>query len=100
MANDVAETLDKARALIEAGWAQHHYEINGCYCALGAIEAAAGRDWRQAAEVVAPLAAAIGRPAGDGDREIGGWNDAPERTQAEVIQAFKEAAALARAGAL
>ncbi len=101
MANDVAETLDKARALIEKGWIQQSYSFNGRYCTLGAIEAAANVDcWREVPEVLAPLEAVIGRPAGVGKGHIAGWNDNPKRTQAEVVQAFKEAAALARAGAL
>ncbi len=101
MANEVADTLDKARALIEKGWIQGAYAFEGCYCALGAIEAAAQAfTWRDVPLVLAPLELAVGRKAGIGNNEIAGWNDDPERTQAEVVQAFKEAAALARAGAL
>ncbi len=107
MANDVAETLDKARALIEKGWTQgasargkskRQVELNSpsavCFCASGAINRAAPRFGGVYAAASEALKRAIGQ------RFIVAWNDAEGRTQAEVIQAFKEAAALARAGAL
>ena len=103
--NEVADTLDRARALIEKGWTQgvmargksgRAVSVRGnsavCFCASGAIDRVA--TWDGYSVVAVALRAAIG------GLNIPCWNDAPERTQAEVVQAFKEAAALARAGAL
>ncbi len=110
MASDVADTLDKARALIEKGWTQDAEARNAdgldvadldpscddvepvCWCAGGAMFTVKGD--LSYTTVAAVFNAATGAEC------VAEWNDAEGRTQAEVIQAFKEAAALARAGAL
>lgn len=95
----IADKLDEARALIEKGWCQRAFakDANGkkvfswhpsavCWCAIGAINATEpnnGGPWRYLEKVVG--------------RSPDTWNDAPERTQAEVIEAFRKAAELARA---
>ncbi len=101
----VAEVLDRAADLIEpeGRWTQHWFAkgddggelpelspLASCWCGVGAIFAAAGRSEKVGAEF---LTAAVG--VDDiGDFEV--WNDAPERTQAEVVAKLREAAALAR----
>jgi hypothetical protein len=60
-----------------------------CWCALGAIQAAAHHAaFRSSAQ------ARLERLVGN----IPDWNDAPERTQPEVVTALRRAATLARAG--
>lgn len=107
----VADVLERAADLIEpeGAWTQHHYARNEygtpfihcsrypegvatCFCANGAINVAAGNkpteDYTPATNFFADMFA-------DGDS--GDWNDAPARTQAEVVAKLREAAALARA---
>jgi hypothetical protein len=57
-----------------------------CWCIMGAIEAE-GAHWNGAAT------RAVERLVHD---TAGSWNDAPERTQAEVVAKLREAATLAR----
>jgi hypothetical protein len=98
------QILVEARELIAKGWTQLAYakKANGdvtddrdgsgvCFCALGAIRRASGSytDCQPAAGV---FRAAIGSAF------IDGWNDAPGRTQAEVLEAFDRAIA-AKGGA-
>lgn len=104
----IADKLDEARALIEKGWTQRTY-LSGpsgkeCFCSLGAIGVAVtGKalpmfGWCEGP--VAPVVTAFGLAIGaDNPGKVADWNDAPERIQAEVIDAFKRAAELARAGA-
>jgi hypothetical protein len=108
---EVADVLERAAALIEpeGAWLQERYSngsdiLDGgglglfnasCWCAEGAIAKVLGvfgpsaESW--ADRFVAPLY----------DWDSGGlafFNDAPERTQAEVVAKLREAAALSRAG--
>lgn len=92
----VADKLDAAAALIGRGWCQHALEHKGNVCALGALnEALTGHPYRlalgHAAYGALKMAAGI-------EFDIAGWNNAPERTQAEVIAAFRKAADMVRAG--
>jgi hypothetical protein len=108
----VAEKLREARALIAKGWTQDAEARNAagadiqdvdpafedvepvCWCAAGAIFWATGIDeYSTAADV---LVAAIGERT---RHFIPQWNDAPERTQAEVLQAFDRAIELAESQA-
>lgn len=73
-----------------AGWGDDEDVV--CYCARGAIQAALA-DHGSAIEY-APLGY-LKRAAGHS--VIPTWNDAPERTQAEVVAKLREAAALAAA---
>jgi hypothetical protein len=95
----IAEKLDEARKLIEArGWCRNNYTCGGKVCALGAINAVTSGNptlefrtpW---SAMTCALADAIGA---SGTSEIPTWNDAPERTQAEVIEAFRKASQLSR----
>lgn len=102
----VADKLREARALIEpeGAWVQGSYAytaskralITGsqegavCWCAVGAIDKSCQgepRLWRKAADF---LGDAVGCA-------IPKWNDAPERTHAEVLAAFDKAIELAEA---
>jgi hypothetical protein len=95
---DISNKLREARALIERGWCQRAYgrDADGCsvyednpsaicWCASGAINAKADYAARRV------FGEAIGTDC------IPGWNDAPERTQAEVLAAFDKAIELAEA---
>lgn len=96
----VADILEKAAKLIERrGWTQGAYDRSSqhgvSYCALGACFAA-----RSNADVGAindRLAQAVAAALGFQDPgEVARWNDAPERTQPEVVVKLREAAATAR----
>ena len=106
----VADVLERAADLVEPegawtqeayartasrtplGWGAHPSAV--CWCALGAIDAQqAGPIWARAAYM---LADAVGAKRTRFNSEIGAWNDAPHRTQAEVVAKLREAAALAR----
>lgn len=97
---DVAEVLRKARAKItpEGAWTQEYLARDAancpvsevdpsavCWCAFGVIGAVSSMDTWMAAIGI------FGRAIGE--RAIGYWNDAPERTHAEVLAAFDKAIA-------
>lgn len=107
----VADVLERAADLIEpeGAWTQGWFardkegeEVNitspraVCFCALGAIGRIAGdfgsftwrvREFAEAAAGLAATATQVGLVA---------FNDAPTRTQGEVVSALREAAAKAR----
>jgi hypothetical protein len=99
----VADKLREARALIERGWTQGanaRDEMGDrlfvdtdeavCFCMMGAIIAAVPPDQLLAAEHLLKRAV--------NDEGVEYWNDAPERTQSEVLAAFDKAIELAEAG--
>lgn len=103
-----AEVLRKAADLIEpeGAWTQGHgardedgapitssSEAAVCWCAFGAIWHAQGR------MIIGetPAEAALGKVIGGA--RIDDWNDAPGRTQAEVVAALRKAADLAERSA-
>lgn len=105
----VAEVLEAAASLIEpeGAWTQGAYyrDANGreiyadrreaaCFCALGAIRIAGDYD----ASGLPDLNPAAQVLEGVLDTGVGihEWNDAPGRTQAEVVAKLREAAAVAR----
>ncbi|WP_380778018.1 hypothetical protein [Sphingomonas sp. R86520] len=95
----VADVLERAADLIEpeGAWIRGSFvgERNGieCFCAMGAIDRAAGTDQDLDETVIfSTLRKVIGR------QSIVSWNDSPERTQPEVVAALRRAATLARAG--
>lgn len=94
--SEIAVKLREARALIERGWCQRAFIKNtpfGCaYCADGAICATAGDGEGEYGPMLAALKRATGVPS---HADIWSWNDTPERTQAEVLEAFDRAIALA-----
>lgn len=66
------------------------------YCAFGALVVAAGETMYSiptpaAARLVGPLCAYLKAQAG-GEGFVTAWNDAPERTQGEVVAAFESVA--------
>lgn len=102
----IADKLREARALIERGWTQGQYarDVHGegtdflkheavCFCAAGAI-GAANEHWPNSGlPGMALLSLAVG---GDGtETDILIWNDAKERSHAEVLAAFDQAIQLA-----
>jgi len=112
----VADKLREARALIERGWTQGadardlygdecspNEEEAECYCANGAIcrafYAASFTDRREQIHIAEGLLnTAIGQePGGPLHWPYIDWNDAPERTQAEVLAAFDRAIEIAEA---
>lgn len=94
MTQSIADVLDRAADLIAKGWMQGDWgSFRGeCFCAWGAImfgeSVMAGESERKAAHQFAKQH--IGAPS------LISWNDTPGRTQAEVVQALREAAAKAR----
>lgn len=107
-----AEILKAAREKVAAGWTQGENARDedgnpvgagaaACWCAYGAIDAATPREglgyaefYRVRSDAMLILRDAIGLP---GTNRIADWNDAPGRTQAEVLAAFDRAIALAEA---
>src|SRR4051812_6319473 len=102
----VAEVLERAADLIEpeGAWTQGVWarDASGagdpdvgqevCFCAFGAIYKSCGYRF---GEVGLAALTAVGDEV-DGFR-IQEWNDAPNRTQAEVVAKLREAAAISRA---
>jgi hypothetical protein len=114
----VADVLERAADLIEpeGAWTQHAFSRNAdgsvdrggeedddgiadnpvCWCALGAIATAAGVDLSFSGfpnNGIVKDAASAFRAVEPYPVD---WNDAPGRTQAEVVSKLREAAALAR----
>lgn len=98
----VAETLRRAKALIDAPekWTKGEFARNAkgrpclpreaaCFCTVGALVVACGPGQTSAFE---KLRAHFTRLVGG---SIGTWNDAPERTHAEVMAAFDRAIEIA-----
>lgn len=111
MTKSVKEILNAAADLLErpGAWTQGDYarddvglgigefseiEIEkggfepACFCMIGAVNRARGSD------LDASLWGALRRPIWDvlGEQNIADWNDAPGRTQAEVVAALRAAA--------
>lgn len=101
----IATVLDLAADKIEPkeAWVQRAFAINAfgkptdgydpnatCWCAYGALQSVAYHGFLldDAARVLTSIVGCIPD-----------WNDAPERTQPEVVAALRNAATLARAGA-
>lgn len=95
------DTLVAARALIaEPGmWTQRAFARNAnglpvsdsyglatCWCSVGAIRVASKRSSVRADTASALVRRGIGNP-----ESLAEWNDAPERTHAEVLEAFDRA---------
>ena len=83
------EILIEARKLVEKGWYQGR-DIVGCVCATDAIMTACRSGGGSPTEAFYHLRRANNIPIYIG---IIGWNDAPGRTQAEVLAAFDKAIA-------
>jgi len=103
----VSEVLDRAADLLtpEGAWTQGLFarDVTGyplpagfdagavCWCAVGAIEKVTGEECLEDLPVLAAQQLESVLPTA-----IPPWNDAPERTQEEVVAKLREAAALAR----
>lgn len=100
-----AQTLKEARKLIEKGWCQWVFaetsdrttvdvmDVDACrWCASGAIRHAA-KDGCNNLDAYDIFQCVIGTDY------VSEWNDAPDRTQAEVLAAFDKAIALAESEA-
>lgn len=102
---NVSEILSKAADLIEpeGAWTQgsaardaNGHEIDpqsreaACWCVYGALDRVAGDRFQRGIGFIEEAT---------GQVLISVWNDAPERTQAEVVAKLREAAELARTGA-
>jgi len=95
---NVAQVLTEARKLIAQGWTQGEYKrvVNGveCWCISGAIRQAAPYNNSTGSEFVALL-----RALRDDDFYLSSssnlteWNDAPCRTQEEVLALIDRAIA-------
>ncbi|MGD9890972.1 MAG: hypothetical protein AB7R89_28275 [Dehalococcoidia bacterium] len=88
--------LRRARELIATGWAQGWYarSINGrrarvsspkatSFCILGAISLASDEVSPAGYDLYIRTVTQVGGFVSD--RDVAGWNDAPERTQADVL---------------
>lgn len=96
--NPVVEVLRAAREKVANGWTKGTYRIvleSGClYCADGAILWSGG----PSVDECHSRAERFLRQVIGGDRtSVVKWNDAPERTQEEVVNAFTKAIELAEA---
>jgi hypothetical protein len=115
----IADILDRAADLIEpeGWWCQEAFARDSfgesvhpsspdavCFCATGAVTRAAGNRHVERHKALQVLANDFSPPPEflghiGGNRYVSAmaaWNDAPERTQSEVVSKLREAAALAR----
>jgi hypothetical protein len=106
----VAATLAEARKLIAQGWTQDAFyddeDGRGCYClagAVGAVDAASAKLTKgrvnfvfySRSKSIAALSACLGgRGGGAGAVDlVTEWNDAPDRTQEDVLALIDRAIA-------
>lgn len=101
LTDETRAVLRAARELVARGWNQGSYAVDAegrrtawggddavAWCAVGATHRSAGRSGPILPAITA-LRAAVGLPP---DVTLPEWNDAPERTQAEVLAALDRAA--------
>lgn len=83
----ISEVLFKAAQIIERdGWCQNDYKNGNCLCPLGAIRVACGHQAnKENSEVTQPTCEFLRDFL---DKPVWCWNDAPERTAEEVIDAL------------
>lgn len=103
--NPVIERLRLGRARVAEAWCQKYFSSDGhAVCAAGGITRTIAPARVTQLAIVDPeydnalgfLAAALGVPV----YRIAAWNDAPERTQADVLALYDKAIDLAIADAL
>ena len=91
--DEASKVLLRAADLVEDGrltWVQGSENCRGSnVCAAIAIQRAADGTWGVAPEARARFAAAVG---GGSTYDIWHWNDAPGRTQAEVVAKLRSVA--------
>lgn len=93
------EVLEKARRFVANGWCQGDYIKGDRLCLFGALNLAVGVQVdcdEKPSDFDNDLYRRLGAAAGVPYDELVWWNDAPERTQAEVVAAFDKAIQLAR----
>lgn len=94
--------LMHAKTLIKRGWCQgagnretrSWFRRKTSYCSFGAMRAVSGGDYMRGVELAAIFNAANGNHL-QLLKELWAWNDAPERTKADVLAAFDKAIAYA-----
>jgi hypothetical protein len=90
----VVDQLKTARRRIARKWGQGAYYKDGAYCAVGALEPTGDYVERYAPDAFGLLSAIV---APDENVPMSGhviqWNDQPQRTKAEVLEAFDVAIA-------
>lgn len=104
----VKELLIRARGRIEKGWCQGAYAKNAdgdgvgatdpdatSFCIRGAILAVGPLDYSVRSPAYGLLENVVDRISQSPCDSLAGYNDAPERTQAEVLAVFDAAIALA-----
>jgi hypothetical protein len=105
--HEAAEVLDQAHDLLMVtGWCQGFFRKGGSHCAVGAIAATLGQldvdnngyleppDLNRQHLAIQAVAATIPNPVYPADpaSTVTVWNDDPERTVDEVLDAFRHAA--------
>lgn len=103
----VADVLERAADLIDepGRWTRGHIARNSagegvpadhpaavCWCAVGALERVSGEQGGKPFHALLRVVGDFPDEATFGEK----WNDAPGRTQSEVVSKLREAAALAR----
>jgi len=101
--NDVTLLLIAGRQRIEQGWVQKKYEEDGSYCALGAIGIRGNKVLTERVQdscisflyKFIPHAARVPRYGliHSPEPQVGIYNDAPGRTQSEILDLFDRAIA-------
>lgn len=101
--NTTADVLRRARALIDTPekWCKGALVRDGAFCVRGALKTAiSGSIWAAFDPLLTRAEQALGFPGFDGvhsEPRLPSWNNAPERTHADVMAAFDKAIALAEA---
>lgn len=104
MSAALAQVYDTAAELVgtDGGWFQLcDGGANGRFCMITAIHAAAVQLDAPVADIYGPIYPLLGNPVDEdglarGEQCIGEWNDALDRTQAEVVAKLHEAAEIQR----
>ena len=100
----IAEVLEIAAVKLEApgAWQQGKFvtfDAAGepvCFCAMGVLGNMSSVGW----DAIRFIEQGLPKTKPGGLSPLADWNDDPDRTQAEVVSKFREAAALARAAPL
>jgi hypothetical protein len=98
--NETATTLLRARQyLVERGWCKGAFGDDGSpRCMVGAILSATGARGCFDPLILGAMRALKSVTGSPGT--VVGWNDAPDRTEQEVLDAFDRAAAIAHSASL
>ncbi len=94
-ADTVMGTLLRGRARIAAGWCQNGWHYRGKYCAVGAISLDA-KNWGISGQMLFARDWLERALPSCGARGLIHYNDAPGRTQADILALYDRAIALCR----